>query len=66
MVIVGLGNIGKEYENTHHNAGFMAIDQVAKANNLTFLLEKKISSIYMWVLFWRQKQLFSKANNIYE
>ena len=41
MIIVGLGNIGKEYENTHHNVGFMAIDVVAKANQLEFKLEKK-------------------------
>ena len=40
MIIVGLGNIGKDYENTHHNAGFMALDVIAKANNLSFLLEK--------------------------
>ena len=25
-IIIGLGNIGREYENTRHNAGFMAID----------------------------------------
>ena len=29
FVIVGLGNPGKKYENTRHNAGFMAIDAIA-------------------------------------
>lgn len=55
MVIVGLGNIGKEYENTHHNAGFMAIEQVAKANNLTFLLEKKFQA-YICEYFFEGKK----------
>ncbi len=29
-LIVGLGNPGSEYETTRHNAGFMAIDAIAK------------------------------------
>jgi PTH1 family peptidyl-tRNA hydrolase len=35
-MIVGLGNPGKEYENTRHNIGFMVIDDYAKRYNITF------------------------------
>lgn len=30
FIIVGLGNIGKQYEMTRHNAGFLAIDRIAE------------------------------------
>lgn len=33
-IIVGLGNPGREYENTRHNAGFMAIDYIAAQKNI--------------------------------
>ena len=39
-LIVGLGNPGKEYEKTRHNAGFMCIDEVAKKCNLSFDTKK--------------------------
>lgn len=35
-LIVGLGNIGKEYEDTRHNIGFMILDAFAKASNIVF------------------------------
>lgn len=35
-IIAGLGNPGKKYEKTRHNAGFMAVDLLAKKNGFEF------------------------------
>ncbi len=36
IAFVGLGNIGDEYANTKHNAGFWALDQFAVRNKIVF------------------------------
>ena len=45
-LIVGLGNPGEKFENTRHNAGFMAVDFFAKKNEFPeFELSKKNGSL---------------------
>ncbi|MHC1685519.1 MAG: aminoacyl-tRNA hydrolase [Clostridiaceae bacterium] len=39
-LIVGLGNIGKQYEHTRHNVGFDVIDVLAKEYNISVNREK--------------------------
>lgn len=36
-IIVGLGNPGKQYENTRHNVGFCCIDKLAEKYNISVL-----------------------------
>jgi len=44
-LIIGLGNPGKKFENTKHNAGFMAVDLFVSENNLgNFSENKKLKS----------------------
>lgn len=44
-LIVGLGNPGKEYQNTKHNAGFMCVDRICDKLNIT-LDKKKFNAEY--------------------
>ncbi len=39
-LIVGLGNIGDEYRLTRHNIGFMILDALAGASNISFSTER--------------------------
>lgn len=57
VLIAGLGNPGSEYENTRHNAGFMAIDSLLE--NLPGKLDSQnICSGVVWTGRFRGRKLF--------
>ncbi len=58
-LIVGLGNPGKEYENTRHNVGFMSIDEIAKKFNVTSF-KNKFNGLYAEFNFKNDKVILLK------
>jgi peptidyl-tRNA hydrolase, PTH1 family len=44
-LIVGLGNPGREYEATRHNAGFWWVDELARKHNVNFRTESKFQGL---------------------
>lgn len=43
-IVVGLGNPGKEYESSRHNAGFMVVDYLAEKLDCQFKAEKDFAA----------------------
>ena len=58
-LIVGLGNIGKEYENTRHNIGFRAIDAISKKYKFE-ITKNKFDGYYEKILINGEQVIFLK------
>jgi PTH1 family peptidyl-tRNA hydrolase len=44
-LVVGLGNPGEEYAVTRHNIGFMAVDTLAEAQDVSFVTKKDLKAL---------------------
>ena len=58
-LVVGLGNPGKEYENTRHNMGFLYLEYYARNKNIT-IDKRKFDGIYGETIIDGEKVLLLK------
>ncbi|MFN4123085.1 MAG: aminoacyl-tRNA hydrolase [Flavobacteriales bacterium] len=47
FLIIGLGNIGKEYEGTRHNIGFSVLDHLCAKEQITFKTDR-LADVAQW------------------
>jgi PTH1 family peptidyl-tRNA hydrolase len=59
-LIVGLGNPGKEYENTRHNVGFSFIDFYLESKDLSVTWQKKFDGLFYQTEVDGEKVFFLK------
>ena len=59
-LIVGLGNPGKDYQNTRHNIGFNFLDSYVEYKNLGNDWTKKFDGLYMNTIIDGHKVIFLK------
>ena len=58
-LIVGLGNPGKEYENTRHNIGFIFLDNFASVHNIS-IDKEKFNGLYAQAIINDEKVIILK------
>lgn len=59
QLVIGLGNPGKEYQLTRHNAGFLALDFICQSSDITVISEsKKFGALIKEVNSEKTKNLF--------
>lgn len=65
-LIVGLGNIGKKFDGTRHNSGFMAVDTYAKENGFPAWQEKaKFKALVTEDFVGGKKVVLAKPTTLY-
>ena len=64
-LIVGLGNPGKQYDQTRHNIGFIVMDELARQFQISFD-QAKFKGIYGSTMIDGEKVFLLKPLNLYE
>ena len=62
-LIVGLGNPGKEYENTRHNIGFMVVDNYILQKGINDNWKSKFNGLYLETIINSEKIIFVKPQS---
>lgn len=63
-LVVGLGNPGKQYENTRHNAGFIVLDEIVKIFSFSeFQFNKKFNAEIIEGIFNGEKIILAKPQS---
>ena len=62
-LIVGLGNPGKEYENTRHNVGFSFLDFFLNKKNMNLIWKQKFDGLYYNCVINGEKVIFLKPQS---
>lgn len=62
-LIVGLGNPGKEYENTRHNIGFMVVDNYISKKGISDSWKSKFNGLYLETNINGEKVVFVKPQS---
>jgi len=64
-LIFALGNPGKEYEHTRHNAGFAAIDSLAHEYSANWQEKSKFKAIFAEISITGEKVILAKPTTFY-
>lgn len=62
-LIVGLGNPGKEYDNTRHNIGFQFVDNYLKSKSISDSWSNKFNGLYLQIFINGEKVIFLKPQS---